>query len=853
MPTADRSDSSPAGRILPCLFFTLSGVSGLVFETVWIRQLKLILGNTVYAVSLVFSVYMAGLAIGSMIGGRVADSRRNLFQVYALLECAIGLSGFLLTLLLDQAGPVYVWFYRLSASHPVLLSVIRYFYTILLLFIPTILMGATLPVLVRCMTGRSRFSGRTAGLLYALNTFGAAGGCFAAGFYSIRRIGMLRTSAWASILCVSVGLGVFGLKRYLREAELPVKTGDPGTGRRTDTDRRFLYILVCAAGFCSLGFEVLWTRLLIMFLGNTVYAFSAMLTVYLFCIAAGSLVSTLLLRKGTAPGRILAGGVFIAVCYSIGSLSLLHLASGFFAPYVLYFPLWEGIGQMLIRAAVLIGVPAVMFGMMFPAAVRMAVRSGTRIGQDTGTVYCINTAGAIAGSALTGFVLIPLLGTEHVFLALNTALLAAGIVFYTKTSDAGKGIKYTISISALFLMSVIPVMYPAGIFRRMHKTVFPKKEIIFYREDPGGTVLVRDSGDERELLIDNICVAGTSFQYLSSHKSLAHLPMLFHPDPEEIFVLGFGAGGTSYSISRHPEVRCIDAAELIPSVGEAAPLFSEMNGNIIEQPEYHLSYTDGRHFLLTSQKKYDVISIDLFCPQAAGAGNLYTREFYALCEARLQDDGVLAQWIHPGFITLRHLKMILRGVQESFPWTSLWFTYREGHMVLLCGKGDFSINADRLAARMAVRGVKEDLAEIRMDEPAAFLRYFIAGGEILREFAQAPGPEFITDDLPLIEFELPFINFSSYRDNLDAALAIRSNPVDICRNADVKMSERLGLFFRSTGLLLKAIQADFYEDRELALKFSKEAVELNPDDADADYWYGEYREKYATDPSGSGF
>ena len=283
-------------RIAVFLFFLFSGISGLIYEVAWTRLLTSILGNTIYAVSIVLSAFMAGLSIGSLIAGRYIDARKDSFKIYAFLELSIGVAGFCLTLILNQTGPLYIWIYQILSGHGIFLSLGRYLFAFIMLAVPTTLMGATLPVLSKFSIDRESKIGTTAGMLYAVNTFGAAVGCFAAGFLFIGSIGILQTVFIASVINISIGtIGTIAwsisnvritlpLKRQSKEPDEPFKHGTtPSLG---------LIALVAFAisGFAAMGYEITWTRMLITYMGNTVYAFSAMLTSFLVGLALGSLL-----------------------------------------------------------------------------------------------------------------------------------------------------------------------------------------------------------------------------------------------------------------------------------------------------------------------------------------------------------------------------------------------------------------------------------------------------------------------------------------------------------------------------------------------------------------------------------
>ncbi|MBL7129974.1 MAG: fused MFS/spermidine synthase [Candidatus Omnitrophica bacterium] len=806
------------------LLFLCSGISCLIYEVVWTRLLTVILGNTVFAVSAVLTVFMGGLALGSFCAGRIIDRNKKPLQIYAFLQIAIALSGFCLTSILNQTGPVYIWLHNHLAEYPPLLYIARYVFSFALLGIPATLMGATLPVLSKFIVNpvRKEFSngvkresliGLNIGKLYALNTLGAAAGCYLGGFILIGNIGIRLTVYVASALSAAVGILAWRYQKRMDRLNFGTNVH-----RAQESDiiptRSSLRLLILSAfaisGFAALGYEVIWTRILIFFLSNTVYAFCTMLTTFLTGIALGSLVfSNFIDRKK----RLVAGFGLIEVAiglYVLLSIYLFAWKTEIFASLGQHYPLWPGSGIGFIKAFALMFIPTFLLGTTFPIAGRIYVANFRHIGRSIGELYAWNTIGAIIGAAATGFVLMPSLGLENSLLLLCCLNLGLGIVLCAAEPLLTRKSRFLLLTILITATGLGFIKIPRNVFRHMHEVISPNAKIIYYKEDPVGTVCVQQMGRHRRILIDNIDVAGTEDIYLDSHKSLGHLPMLLHPNAQTLFVLGFGAGGTAYSMSIYPKVNRIDSAEFCPSVASASRLFPDINHDIFSNPKLNLVINDGRHFLLTTQRTYDVISVDLLLAACAGSGSLYTKEFYELCYRRLNDKGIVVQWLSPNHIPLYYLQIILRTAQHVFPYTSLWFTRHYTHLIIVASKEPLRIDFRRLIQKMKHPVIQQDLAEVHLDDPYVFLSYFIANGNALTRFVQ--GSSLLnTDDLPLLEYKLPFLPDSPPRlDNLLALKRIRSSILPLLVNMDSDQKQRLLTYEQRSKSILNSSIAEAY-------------------------------------------
>jgi len=836
--------SSRGIRLAVLLLFFCSGLSGLIYEVVWTRLLTLTLGNTVHAVSIVLSAFMGGLALGSFVGGRMIDRRSDPLRVYALLEIGIGVLGLCLTSVLSQTGPAYVWIHGVLAGQDVLLMITRYVFALVLLVVPTTLMGATLPVLGKFVVARRSAVGLGMGLLYALNTLGAAAGCCLAGFVLIGNAGV-RTTVWvAAAVNLGIGAGAWILHRRVGSAGVPAAAPPAADAQpRGGAPSPVLRLLVLGAfgvsGLAALGYEVLWMRLLTSYLGNSVYAFATILTTFLIGLALGGLVVSGFVDRRK---RLLTGLGLVEAGIGLYVLLSVHVFGWRFESLnTLQDPLprWEGTVARFLTAFAVMCIPTFLMGAVFPIAARIYTTNFKRLGRSVGQLYSWNTVGAILGAATTGFVLMPAVGVERSLLVLLSLNIGIGIVLCA--ADPAVSLRRRLVLpAAMIVLGVLGVAKaPRDVFRRMHRPTSPDARIIHYEEGTLGTVVVEEAGRHRRLRIDHLDVAGTDTVYLSSHKSLGHLPMLLHPAPRSVFVLGFGGGGTCYAVSTHPEVKRIDSVELSRSIADAAPLFTRINHNVMADPRFRLEITDGRHFLLTTRRSYDVISVDLLWPQTAGAGSLYTREFYELCRRRLRDGGLMVEWLHLGFLPTEFLGTILRTVRDVFPHVSLWWTSRQKHLLFVASKAPLRVDFERLARGIGCPDVRRDLAEVGLDDPATFASYFIAADDDLAELLGAPGPV-NTDDLPVVEYRLPWSSSSSLVSNMEVMVRLKQSVLPRLDHASQRQKHRVLACERSLELTLRGVIAIGKKNIELGAACLMEAIKVNPDSQDAKYWFKRY-------------
>jgi spermidine synthase len=757
--------------VLYALFFA-SGISGLVYEIIWMRKLGLVFGNTVYATSSVLTAFMGGLALGSFLIGRLADRSRNLFRLYALLELGIGLSVVLLMFFfLRVMDGIYVWSYRHLEAGPLAFNLVRFFMAVIILIVPTTLMGGTLPVISKLLIHQKQSLGLGIGNLYALNTLGGMLGCFITGFFLIRIFGETAATLLAAAINVVIAFVLLRLERIVTQpASLP--TGSQASrvlsvaaeNRVTESTsgRRALALLIIfgIGGFTSLAYEVVWTRALLFFVSSRVYSFSTILTTFLGGIMFGSFVMARRVDRVKRPFLLLGfAEIIIGLTALVTIPTIQHLQDfNLWVGSKLGIPGWTGTVFILFgTCALVLLLPTVLMGAVFPLVNRMYATTLSDLGRRVGEVYSVNTVGAIVGSFLAGFVIMPALGIGRSILLLAGFNLGIGI-WALALETSGQSLKQirgaiAVCVAALFVVAVLT--FDAHRPLVASHPIFVGNRIQYYKDTNSGSLSVLENIEEiglwgrnvKFLNINGNNTAQTTFADIIVHKMLAHVPMLLHPSPQEVLVVGFGFGSTSRSILAY-EADYVDCVELIGEEKETAKFFLPENRDVLANPRFHFIVNDGRNYLLATPKQYDVISFNAIDPKMSPA--LYTKDFYELCRARLKKDGIIAAWLPFYGLEPRENLALIRSFIEVFPHASLWYCNPE-HYVLVGSVAPLAVDLNKVKARFSTTSVQQDLQEIHLENIYAFLATCIAGEHGLRR---------MVNDIPLNTDLHPVVEFS---------------------------------------------------------------------------------------------
>ena len=795
------------------LLYAASGAAALVYEVAWTRLLTLQMGHTVAAASTVLAAFMGGLALGSWLGGRfdAAVQRGSShpavtrLRAYATCEAAIGIVAITLPALLGTFVPLLSWAYH-DGLTPATFGAVRVVLAVALLVVPAMAMGATFPIAV----GWYADGTADAGQLYATNTAGAAVGALATGFWLIPSIG-LRATTWVGVaLNIAAAAGAFWL------ASLPAASGAPAVAQRdvgkkesrpggkgTRRPQRSLrpsapmpLVATAAAaisGFVALVYEIGWTRLLVLVIGPTTYAFTTVVASFIFGLAIGAAAGARVLRRSSQPARwlgamlvVTALGASAAGWFAASRLPLVVAAQvanpeAAFAGVVTRQALWIALLLLPMTCAL---------GAVFPFA--LATRSGTDVtgdrhdvAPDAARVYAWNTLGAITGSLVGGFALLPALGIENTFRAAAAVGILAALGIWIAAARSEAPGRVAAMACAFAVAAAIVVFLPrwdqkllaSGAYKyapyiRLDdlETELRTWRLLYYADGAAATVAVRELAGMRSLAIDGKVDASNMGDMLTQ-RLLGLLPVLLHRDPQDICVIGLGSGVTVASALAPGTVRSADVVEISPEVVTASSFFERENGRVLDTPGVRLIVGDGRSHLLLTSRRYDVIVSEPSNPWMAGIAALFTREFFEAARARLKPDGIICQWAHTYDMRPDDLRSIVRTFGSVFPDATMWLV-GEGDLLLIASHGgaiDLAGLGER-AARGNTAAALEDVAVPHGAAPFALLSMFAGGPAELKQYGRdAPIQR---DDRMALEFSAPRAIYGRMTD--ENAKAIRA-------------------------------------------------------------------------------
>jgi len=684
-----QSDTSPLpGLRLLALCFFLSGMGSLALEVVWTRQLRLIFGSTTLAASTILVAYMLGLGIGGLAGGRLSGRIRDGVRAYGWIEIAIGAYALAVPWLLLALPQLDRSLLHGLSFWPA--ALLRFVVALLLLLVPTVLMGATLPILVAALVRRDPRVASNTGLLYGLNTFGAVAGVFLATFVLFPTLGLARTNAFGALLDVAVG--VLALRavapRVAAWRAAPEGAAETVGGAREAGAPLLpvgaLLATYATVGFTALLYEVAWTRALAVVLGSSIYAFSSMLGSFLTGIAAGSLLFRRWIDRTAQPLLLLEVGLAaLAALGLVTTLALPHLPA-----LLLAWIFTRGLETAHLPVAQ-IGLsmlamlpPTLILGGLFPLVTRLLAHGTDDAGEAVGKVYFANTVGSATGAFCTGFVFIPLLGLRDT-LALGAIvnLGVTGVLLLVTRRDRRSAVPGIAALAAAALLCVVPIPFDRtaltrGVFRSPESELdfglpfqaldgLRDQDLLYYRDGLNSTVSVERDGAVTMLRV-NGKIDASDFIDMPTQVLLGQVPLLFGPPAKKVLVIGYASGVTTGSVARHPEVERIDAVEIEPAIVEASRFFDAQSGRPLEDPRVTLTLDDARAHLASSGERYDVIISEPSNPWMSGVSNLFTREFFRIAHDALEPGGRLLQWVQLYSLEPQALASILAAVRSEF-------------------------------------------------------------------------------------------------------------------------------------------------------------------------------------------
>jgi spermidine synthase len=745
-------ETGESERTAPYALFVFSGFAALALEAVFLRLLTLLFGSTAVASALVLSAFMAGLAIGAALFGRVADRIARPLSLFGILEIGTGLSGAALTWLLGSGRQLFLAPIR-GLEPGAGRSFVEFALAFVLVLAPTVLMGGTLPALGRAVIRRMDTFVGSLGLLYGLNTFGAAAGVFVAGFYLFERVGISRTAYLAAAIQLAVGIAAILLDRISRSE--PAGEADPVTTKEvTDLPRGRGACLLAAGvgGLAVLGYEVLWTRLLSVMTRSFSYSFSLMLSLFLLGLCIGAILLATIGGRIRNPlawvGWMQVGmGVWVATTLVWLPEQLVTVKAASFEGFL---------AAAAIRASAVVIPPTMLSGMVLPLAARGFARGSGTVGGDVGVVYGVNTLGAIAGALVAGLVLLPRLGAplSLAILALINAVAGAAIVLLASGRSWKAVLAATLAAASALSMAVGPERF-VDAFLRASRGADKIGELLLFHEGAADTVaVVRKSygffdPGAKSLITNGVAMAATVKPVWRYMALEGHLPVLLVPSPRTALAVGVGTGITLGAVASHAEIETIFAVELSDGVVRGLDLFREENDGSHDDPRVRLVRGDGRHFLELTPERFDVITLEPPPPIVAGSVHLYSLDFYELCLRRLSEGGVVAQWLPLHAQSLASARMTARTFLDAFPHAMLWLPSARD-AVLVGSPRPLRASLERVDRAWADARTRANLERAFLETPGAFLATYLLDRSGIEAWAgEAPT---ITDEHPLMEF-----------------------------------------------------------------------------------------------------
>lgn len=773
---ADGVTVAPVRMVVPALLLFLSGTSALIYQLLWIKQLSLIVGMDVHAITIAVSAFFAGLSIGAVVLGRTADASRHPYKLYATVEIGVAALGIACTYALASSAPTFA---KLEGA----VGPLAWLMPFVMVALPAILMGGTVPVLVRAVaSGRDQLS-HVSGRLYGANTAGAIAGSLLTVFVLIPSCGVRGSSLVAAALSIVAALMALAIPLSVLDTQQTVAspTNDsPGNWMTHPRRRRPSHLAIVLYSICgciALGYEVIWSQVIVQWTGTRSFAFAVALATYLTGIALGSMVFSRRAARLSDPWAAFAVMISAAGVIALISVVLLgnwlqplqvRVATGIFS--LTHSEALSMAGRFATAAAWIVLVPTLILGAAFPVVMRLAAEDSAP-GHDTGAVLALNTLGGIAGTAITGFILVPGLGLERTLALMAMAACVIGAVAVTQS--ASHRARWTMAGIGLAGLLVAVQVSPDHLARL--SALSRRGDLIFHASGAGGTVAVIEQGRGtrfRRLYIDGVSNSGDSMTSLRYMRLQALLPLLIHRgEPRSALVIGMGTGITSGALLAYPQLETRVCVELVPQIVRAVPFFSG-NYDVASDRRVEIRMRDGRRELLRNEQRYDLITLEPPPPSAAGVVNLYSTDFYRLASQRLERDGLLAQWLPLPTQTDADTRSLVRSFLDAFPHATLWTT--ELHEMLLVGsRSPIELDTARIAMRFAQPPVRDALREVGISSPAALLATWITGRDGLERYAAGVRP--VTDDDPRIEYG-PWVMPDEFTRTLPPLLAVRTEP-----------------------------------------------------------------------------
>ena len=701
MPTPNRSRF-----VLTLALFVVSGAAGLVDQICFSKYLSYVVGSTAYAISTVLASFMIGLALGSALGGRFSSRVERPLFAYGVLEVLVGVAVLGTPFAFEALTPLYASLARGAPDSLVFVSVIRWLLAMLIVVVPTVAMGATLPLLTGLINDgegvTARVRERRLGALYAANTLGGAVGALGAAYFLLASLGLTSTLRLAAAASALVGVVAIVAGRSRAPASAPEATEEPTEdtsaerGPEEQSGLGLVLALAFASGFLVFEAEVVFTHLLALIIGNSVYAFGLILAVFLICLFVGAAQAPMLHgRLGLAALPLGLAATSVALAGTLPAWDRLPLLFGGLGEEVTTFAGREAV-RGLAAFAILV-LPTTMMGLTFPLLLQR-IATTPRVAERVGLLTATNTVGAVVGSLVTGYVVLPRLGSEKTLMLLTLTFAVLAFVTLGGLGRAAKRAAVGLAAVGVVVTFAVPrwdlARLTAG--SNVYFTNYePPDEVVFVREDIHGGVTTVLRRKNVYTLYTNGKFQGNTGWEMNAQRYFAHYPSLFVKNFDRALVIGLGTATTLGTVAAYPW-KSIDVVEISPAISEAAGRFFKVqNRNALEDPRVSLIHDDGRNYLLVTEQKYDLIGMELSSVWFAGASSLYSAEFYKNVKAHLVEGGVFEQWVQLHHVYRTDFATLVNTLRRAFSHVAVY--YGGGQGILIASMQPLRSSPERIA------------------------------------------------------------------------------------------------------------------------------------------------------------
>ncbi len=734
-PVSSSDVASSVARLRPfltllLLLFAGSGCAALIYEIVWLQLLQLAVGSSAVSLGVLLGTYMGGMCLGSLLLPRFVSTSQHPLRVYARLELGIGIFAIVVLFLIPMLDSLYA----AVARHGMQGIFLRAVVAAICLLPPTFLMGASLPAIARWVEATPQ-GVSWLGFLYGGNIAGAVFGCLFAGFYLLRVFDMAIGTYVGAAINFAVALAAFSLAKqmpYSPAAERPKLASGPAASKPWD-----VYVTIALSGMCALGAEVIWTRLLSVMIGATVYTFSIILAVFLVGLGLGSGGGSILARSGS---RHALGWCQMALAAAIAWAAFALSDS---IPYWPVNPLlstspWFNFQIDIVRCLWAILPAAILWGASFPLALAAAASPGDDPGKLVGRTYAANTVGAILGSIAFSMIFVPWIGSQgSQRLLIVLSVLAALLMLVRHVSfKQGIAIIAATAAAALLVWKVDEVPWMAIGYGRRMLTITDAGKPLFRGEGMNSSVIVSQlPGGQIYFHVSGKVEASNEPFDMRLQRMLGHLPALVHPDPQSVLIVGFGAGVTAGTFVVHPEIKRIVICEIEKIIPPATSrFFGPENHHVLTDPRTTVHYDDARHYVLTTGDKFDIITSDPIHPWVKGTATLYSKEYFEVVKAHLNPGGVVTQWVPLYESEPDTIKTELATFFEVFPNGTIWANDIDGQgydVVLMGQNGDAPIDVDQMKRRFT-GPVEESMRQVGLNSITQLLATYAGRAQDLK-------------------------------------------------------------------------------------------------------------------------